>query len=333
MGGKSPKIMRAIECAGFGGPEVLRLAERAVPRPKQREVLIRVKAAGVNRPDVLQRKGLYPPPPGASDILGLEVAGIIEKVGPGVRGFARGQKVCALLTGGGYAELAVAPVETLLGVPGKLTFAEAASLPEAFFTVWSTVFDIGRLQEGETVLIHGGASGIGVAAIQLAKAFGAKVIATAGTDEKVKLCKRLGAKWAVNYQKQDFVEEAKAATKGKGVDLVLDMVGGDYIQRNISALALDGRLVFISFLNGASVGVNFAPVLTKRLTLTGATLRARPLPYKERLRNVLLQKVWPLLYKGKIRPVADSAFPLAKAADAHRRMESGAHAGKIVLTV
>ena len=333
MGSKTPKIMRAIEAASFGGPEVLRLAERPVPRPKKAEVLIRVKAAGVNRPDLLQRKGLYPPPPGASDILGLEVAGTIEKLGPGVRGYAKGQKVTALVTGGGYAEFCLAPLETLLGVPGKLTFAEAASLPEAFFTVWSTLFDLGKLQRGETVLIHGGASGIGVAAIQIASAFGAKVIATAGTDEKVRLCRRLGAKVALNYNKKDFVAEAKAATRGKGVDLVLDMVGGDYIQRNLAALAVGGRLVFLSFLKGASAGVNFAPVLAKRLTITGATLRPRPLAYKGWLRNELLQKVWPLVYKGKIRPVVDSTFPLAAASDAHRRMEGGAHKGKIVLTL
>lgn len=330
---KTPQIMRAIEIAGFGGPEVLRLAERPVPRPKAREVLIRVRAAGVNRPDVLQRKGLYPAPAGASDIPGLEVAGTVEKLGRDVKGVLKGQKVCALVTGGGYAEFCTSPVETLLGVPGKLTFAEAASLPEAFFTVWSTLFDIGKLQKGESVLIHGGASGIGVAAIQLASAFGAKVIATAGTEAKVKLCRRLGAKAAVNYTKKDFVAEAKAMTKGQGVNLVLDMVGGDYIQRNIGVLAMDGRLVFISFLKGATAGVNFAPILAKRLTLTGATLRARPLGYKERLRNDLLQKAWPLVYKGKVRPVVDSLFPLAKASDAHRRMEGGTHAGKIVLTV
>lgn len=323
--------MRAIEITAFGGPEMLALAERPIPKPKAGEILLRVKAAGVNRPDVMQRKGLYPPPRGAPDIPGLEVAGEVVRAGRGVKGFRKGAKVCALLTGGGYAEYAVAPKETLLPVPRGLSFEQAAGIPETFFTVWSTLFGIARLEKGETVLVHGGASGVGTAAIQIAKAMGATVFVTAGTDEKCALCRKLGAKLAVNYKRQDFVEEVRAATKGRGVDVVLDMVGGDYIPRNIKCLAEDGRLVLISFLKGASAEVNFAPVLVKRLTITGATLRARSLAYKQTLRDALKRKVWPLLASKKIRPVIDRTFPLSQASEAHAYMESGAHAGKIIL--
>lgn len=323
--------MRAIEITAFGGPEMLALAERPIPKPRAGEVLLRVKAAGVNRPDVVQRKGLYPPPKGAPDIPGLEVAGEVVKAGRGVKGFRKGAKVCALLAGGGYAEYALAPKETLLPLPKGLTFEQAATIPETFFTVWSTLFGIARLGKGETVLVHGGASGIGTAAIQIAKHMGATVFVTAGSDEKCALCRKLGAKLAVNYRRQDFVEEVRAATGGKGVDVVLDMVGGDYIPRDIKSLADGGRLVLISFLKGASAEVNFAPVLMKRLTITGATLRARPLSYKQTLRDALKKKVWPLLGASKIRPVIDRRFPLSQASEAHAYMESGAHAGKIVL--
>lgn len=331
MENKTPKTMWVAQAHSRGGPEVLNLWQQLVPQPKKHEVLIRVKAAGINRPDLLQRKGLYPPPPGASKTLGLEVAGLIERLGPGVREYAYGQRVCALLSGGGYAEFAVAPVETVLNIPNKLTFAEAAALPETFFTAWSALFDLGQLAKGQTVLIHGGASGVGVAAIQLAASIGAKVMATAGTEIKTKLCKRLGAIKTINYKRQDFVSASKVFTRGKGLDLILDIVGGDYIQRNLNALGMDGRLVFLSFLKGARAELDLRSVLMKRLTITGATLRARPLAYKKSIRNHLLQSVWPLITTGKIKSVIDTVYPLAKAADAHRRMESGVHAGKIVL--
>lgn len=333
MENKTPKIMWTVQARSHGRPEVLHLSQQRVPWPKKNEILIRVKAAGINRPDLLQRKGLYPPPAGASKTLGLEVAGLIEKLGSNVQGFSRGQKVCALLTGGGYAEYAVASVETVLNVPNKLTFAEAAGLPETFFTAWSALFDLGLLKKGETVLIHGGSSGVGVAAVQLAVSVGAKVMITAGTEEKMKLCKHLGAIKTVNYKRHDFVSASKVFTQNKGLDLILDMIGGDYIQRNLNALGIDGRLVLLSFLKGAHAELDLRSLLTKRLTITGATLRARPLAYKKHVRDCLLQLVWPLIARGKIKPVMDSVYPLAKAVDAHRRMESGLHSGKIVLLI
>ena len=323
--------MRVVDYAGAGGVDVIRPTERETPRPGAGEVLIRVAAAGVNRPDIIQREGRYPPPPGASDIPGLEVSGHIAALGAGVTDWAEGEAVCALIAGGGYADYALAPVETLLPIPDGLSLEHAAGLPETAFTVWSNVFDRGRFAPGEWLLVHGGSSGIGTMAIQLARAFDGHVIATAGSDAKCDVCTGLGADEAVNYKDADFVEAVKAATGGRGVDVVLDMVGGDYLPRNIACLAEGGRHVTIAFLNGPVAEINLAPVMLKRLTLTGATLRARPLAFKAALRESVQEFVWPLIARGDVRPVIDSSFPLAKAADAHRRMESGAHMGKILL--
>ena len=297
-------------------------------------MLIAVEAAGVNRPDVLQRKGEYPPPPGASDLPGLEVAGRVAAIGLGVSRFKPGDAVCALVAGGGYAEHCVAPEAQCLPVPKGFSMAEAAALPETFFTVWHNLFERGRLGAGQSVLIHGGTSGIGTTAIQLAKAFGAApIFATAGSRDKCHACERLGATRAIDYKREDFVKLVKEATGGRGVDVVLDMVGGDYIQRNFSALAPDGRLVFIAFLGGATASVNFVPIMLKRLTVTGSTLRARRVEEKGAIAASLLREVWPLLDAGMVKPVIDRTFPLAEAGDAHRLMESSAHIGKIVLTV
>ena len=325
--------MKVTEIAEPGGPEVLRAAVRTTPEPGHGEVLIEVAAAGVNRPDVLQRQGGYPPPPGASDIPGLEVAGTIVARGAGVSTLSIGDRVCALVTGGGYAEYCPAPAAQVLSVPAGLDMIEAAALPETFFTVWSNVFDRGRLQPGERFLVHGGSSGIGTVAIQLARAFEARVFATAGSAEKCAACERLGAERAINYRDENFVEVAKALTGGVGLDLILDMVGGDYIQRNIAALATEGRLVQIAFLAGAKVELNLMPLMLKRLTLTGATLRARAIDDKAAIADALRARVWPLLESGRVRPVIDSTVALADAAKAHERMESGEHIGKIVLTV
>ncbi len=325
--------MKVTEIAESGGPEVLCAAIRATPEPGHGEVLIEVAAAGVNRPDVLQRQGGYPPPPGASDIPGLEVAGTIVARGAGVSTLSIGDRVCALVTGGGYAEYCPAPAAQVLPVPAGLDMIEAAALPETFFTVWSNVFDRGRLQPGERFLVHGGSSGIGTVAIQLARAFEARVFATAGSAEKCAACERLGAERAINYRDENFVEVAKALTGGVGLDLILDMVGGDYIQRNIAALATEGRLVQIAFLAGANVELNLMPLMLKRLTLTGATLRARAIEDKAAIADALRARVWPLLESGRVRPVIDSTVALADAAKAHERMESGEHIGKIVLTV
>ena len=319
--------MKVTEIAESGGPEVLCAAIRATPEPGHGEVLIEVAAAGVNRPDVLQRQGGYPPPPGASDIPGLEVAGTIVARGAGVSTLSIGDRVCALVTGGGYAEYCPAPAAQVLPVPAGLDMIEAAALPETFFTVWSNVFDRGRLQPGERFLVHGGSSGIGTVAIQLARAFEARVFATAGSAEKCAACERLGAERAINYR------DEKALTGGVGLDLILDMVGGDYIQRNIAALATEGRLVQIAFLAGANVELNLMPLMLKRLTLTGATLRARAIEDKAAIADALRARVWPLLESGRVRPVIDSTVALADAAKAHERMESGEHIGKIVLTV
>lgn len=328
-----PELMSAIEITEPGGPEKLALTRRPTPQPAHGEVLIKVAAAGVNRPDCLQRQGGYPPPPGASDLPGLEVAGHIVALGEGVDAWQIGDEVCALLTGGGYAEYCTAPAPQCLPIPAGLTPQQAAALPETFFTVWSNVFDRARLQPGESLLVHGGASGIGTTAIQLAKAFGSPVFATVGGIEKIQPCLDLGATRIINYREEDFVQVVKSATNGRGVDVILDMVGGDYTQRNLSALAVEGRLVFIAFLRGAKMDLNLASVMMKRLTITGSTLRARPIAHKAPVAQALHQKVWPLLASGIIRPIIDRVFPLAEATTAHTLMESNRHVGKIILQV
>ena len=327
--------MKVIEITSFGGPDVLRLAERPMPVAGVGEVLIQVSASGVNRPDVLQRKGLYAPPPGASDIPGLEVAGEIvsgDAAAMATAGFKLGDRVCALVAGGGYAELCVAPVGQCLPVPKGLTDIEAASLPETFFTVWSNVFDRARLQAGETLLIQGGTSGIGVTAIQMAKALGATVMATAGSDEKCAACLALGADHAINYKTADFSAEAKSLTGGKGVNVILDMVAGSYVAREVECLAEDGRLVIIAVQGGVKTEFNAGMVLRKRLTITGSTLRPRPLDFKTAIASALRAKVWPLLESGAIKPVIYKTFAADAAAGAHTLMESNQHVGKIVLT-
>jgi len=325
--------MTCIEIAGHGGPEVLKAASRPVPQPEAGEVLIEVAAAGVNRPDILQRQGNYAPPPGVTDIPGLEVAGHLAAVGEGVEGWQAQDAVCALIAGGGYAEFCTAPAVQCLAVPDGLDMVQAAALPETFFTVWTNVFERARLQPGETLLVHGGSSGIGTAAIQMASRLGSTVIATAGSREKCDACRKLGAGAAVNYRQDDFVEAAREFTNGKGVDVILDMVGGGYVQRNIKALAADGRLVNIAFLEGAKVEVNLMAVMLKRLTLTGSTLRPRSAARKGEIARALEEHVWPLIGAGEIRSVIDSTFALAEAPDAHRRMESSQHIGKIVLVI
>jgi len=325
--------MRCIDVAKFGPPEVMRVAERPAPVPAAGEVLIAVHAAGVNRPDIIQRYGKYPPPPGASDILGLEVAGTILAVGEGVSRWHVGDAVCALVAGGGYAEQCVAPQEQCLPVPAGLSMTEAAALPETFFTVWTNLFDRGRLAAGEWVLIHGGTSGIGTTAIQLAVARGAHVAATAGTDEKCAACVGLGAAQAWNYRTTDWVEAMRRATGGRGADVVLDMVGGDYTARNLQVLAVEGRLVQIAFLKSSTVELDIALLMRKRLWLTGSTLRPRTPAEKGVIARQLEAEVWPLLARRAVAPVIDTVFPLADAALAHRRMESSAHVGKIVLDV
>jgi NADPH:quinone reductase len=323
--------MRAVEITQPGGPEVLKPADRPRPAPRENEILIKVAAAGVNRPDVLQRTGNYPVPPGASDIPGLEVAG--EVVGGSTRHFKIGDKVCALVAGGGYAELCVAPEVQALPIPKGLTAAQAAALPETFFTVWSNVYDRGRLAPGETLLVQGGSSGIGVTAIQMAAAMGNRVFATAGSDEKCAACLRLGAERAINYRTQDFEKEIKEATGGKGVNVILDMVGGDYVPREIKCLADDGRLVFIAYLRGPKAEMNIDAVMRRRLTITGSTLRPRPVEFKGAIAQKLREKIWPLIESGRIKPEIYKTFPLEQAAEAHRLMESSQHIGKIVLTV
>lgn len=327
-----PPTMRAIAITAPGGPEVLQEIELPLPHPAAGEILIKVAAAGVNRPDCLQRQGHYPPPPGASDLPGLEVSGHVAALGDGVTGWAVGDAVVALVTGGGYATYCVAPAPQCLPLPAGFSLIEGAALPETFFTVWTNVFDRGRLTAGETFLVHGGTSGIGSTAIPLAKAFGARVFATAGGADKVAACRALGADVAIDHQTEDFVEVVKAQTGGRGVDLILDMVGGDYIPRNINALALDGRHVSIAFLRGGKATVNLQQVMAKRLILTGSTLRPRPVAEKAVITRALLEKVWPLLAGGGIRPLIHATFPLADAAQAHALMESNRHLGKIVLT-
>ncbi len=325
--------MRAVEITRPGGPEVLAATVRAVPAPKPNEILIKVAAAGVNRPDVVQRSGNYPPPPDASDLPGLEVAGEVVALGSSVKAFKPGDRVCALVHGGGYAEYCVAPEVQALPVPENLSMVEAASLPETFFTVWGNVYDRGRLAPGETLLVQGGSSGIGVTAIQMARAMGNRVFATAGSDEKCAACVRLGADKAVNYKTQDFVAEIKAATGGKGVDVILDMVGGDYVPKELKLLADEGRLVFIAFLRGHKTELDINEIMRKRLTLTGSTLRPRPVEFKGYLARNLRDKIWPLIEAGRIKPEIYKTFPLHAAADAQRLMESSQHIGKIVLTV
>ena len=325
-------MMNTMEIAAFGGPEMLRPCRRRTPEPAAGEVLIRVAAAGVNRPDVMQRKGLYPPPPGASDIPGLEVAGEVVAVGRGVAEPELGDRVCALVAGGGYAEYCLAAAPLCLPIPGGFDPIQAAALPETFFTVWANVFERGGLRPGERFLVHGGASGIGTAAIQLARAFGASVFTTAGSAEKCRACEDLGAS-AINYREQDFVEAVKARTGGEGVDLILDIIGGDYLQRNLACLAIDGRLVQIAAQGGPRTEINLLPLMLKRLSITGSTLRSRSVPEKTAIADALKAKVWPLLEAGQIRPIIHAVFPLADAAQAHRLMESGRHIGKIVLGV
>jgi NADPH2:quinone reductase len=326
-------MMTAIEIREPGGPDVLVAAERPQPAAGPGEVLIKVAAAGVNRPDVMQRKGAYPPPPGASDIPGLEVAGTIADVGAGVHIWRAGDRVCALVSGGGYAEYCVAPAPQCLPVPDGMDMTRAAAIPETFFTVWTNVFERGHLQAGESALIHGGSSGIGTTAIQLARAFGARVFATAGSAEKCAACERLGAERAINYRERDFVAAIHDLTAGRGVDLILDMVGGEYLPRNLEALALDGRLVQIGLIGGAKAQINMVAVLQRRLTVTGSTLRPRSVAEKGAIAEALRERVWPLLGSGAVGPVIFQVFPLRAAAAAHRLMESSAHIGKLVLTV
>lgn len=327
--------MRAVEITSFGGPEVLCLGERPVPQPGVGELLIRVAASGINRPDVLQRQGHYAPPPGASDLPGLEVAGVVESgdvQAMAQAGIRVGERVCALVAGGGYAQWCVAPIAQCLPVPEGLSDIEAASLPETFFTVWSNVFDRGRLQAGESLLVQGGTSGIGVTAIQLARAFGATVIATAGSDEKCAACLAMGAHHAVNYKSQDFVVEVQRITQGYGVDVVLDMVAGDYVVREVECLAEGGRLVIIALQGGVKSGFHAGLVLRRRLTITGSTLRPRSVAFKGAIARALHERVWPLLAAGQVRPVIYRTFAAVDAADAHALMESNRHIGKIVLT-
>lgn len=325
--------MLAVEITAPGGPDVLRPVQRPVPRPAAGEVLIHVEAAGVNRPDVLQRLGNYPPPAGASDIPGLEVAGTIVEVGAGEPRWRPGDRVCALVAGGGYAEYCLAPGVQCLAIPGDMTVIAAAAVPETFFTVWTNLFRRGGLQPRERVLIHGGSSGIGTTAIQLAHASESIVFATAGSDAKCEACRRLGADVAVNYRADDFVETVRRETSGAGVDVVLDIIGGEYFSRNVECLALNGRLIQIGLLGGAQAAIDLGRVMRRRLTVTGSTLRVRTVEEKGELARDLEANVWPLLASGRVKPVIDCTFPLTQAAEAHRRMETSEHIGKIVLTI
>ena len=328
-----PSHMRAIEISTPGGPEVLRPGQRPVPAPATGEVLIAVAVAGVNRPDVLQRKGGYAPPPGASDIPGLEVAGTVVALGPQTSGWKVGDEVCALVTGGGYAEYVAAPAVQCLPIPKGLTLEQAASLPETFFTVWVNVFERGGLKGDETLLVQGGSSGIGVTAIQMAHALGHRVFVTAGSAEKCAACEKLGATRAINYREEDFVAVIKQLTDGRGVDVILDMVGGDYVPRELACLATDGRLSLIAFLGGTKTSLDLSDILRRRLTITGSTLRPRPVEFKATVAQALREKVWPLIEAGKIRPVIYKTFALEDAAGAHSLMESSEHVGKIMLDV
>jgi putative PIG3 family NAD(P)H quinone oxidoreductase len=333
MNQKLPSQMNFIEIVEPGGCEVLVPAKGSVPVPGTGQVLIKVAAAGINRPDVLQRQGKYNPPPGASLVPGLEVAGTIVALGSDCGELKLQDQICALVSGGGYSEYCVAPARQCLSVPSQVTLIEAAGIPETYFTVWANVFQKGGLKSGETILIHGGSSGIGTTAIQLANYFGAHVVTTAGSGEKCRVCQELGAVRSVNYRKEDFVEVVTELTNGKGVDLILDMVGGSYVERNIQVLAVEGRLVQIAFLDASKVTIDLMPIMLKRLIFTGSTLRPRTIAQKGAIADELFDKVWPLFEAGKVRPVIHKTFPLAMAADAHRLMESGAHIGKIILTI
>ena len=325
--------MIAIEIREPGGPEVLVPVERPKPSPAAGEVLIKVAAAGVNRPDVFQRRGRYPPPPGASDIPGLEIAGLVEAAGAGVTEWPRGSAICALVAGGGYAEYCVAPAPQCLPAPHGLDLVAAAAIPETFFTVWTNVFERGRLAAGESILVHGGSSGIGTTAIQLARVRGARVFATAGSADKCAACERLGAEKCINYRDADFASAIKTLTNNHGVDVVLDMVGGDYFARNVDVLAVEGRLVEIATLSGPKSEINIQTIMQRRLTVTGSTLRARPVAEKGVIAAAVRREVWPLLESGAVKPIVFRTFPLRQAADAHRLMESSEHIGKIVLTI
>ncbi|HUF44755.1 MAG TPA: NAD(P)H-quinone oxidoreductase [Aestuariivirgaceae bacterium] len=328
-----PDTMTAIAISRPGGPEVLVATSLPVPQPGESEVLVAVEAAGVNRPDVLQRQGGYPPPPGAPDTPGLEIAGKVVAAGPGVRRYRLGDRVCGLVAGGGYAEYCTVAEANALPIPGDLSPVEAGGLPETFFTVWTNVFTRGNLKPGETLLVHGGSSGIGTTAIMMAKVWGARSFATAGSAEKCRACEELGAERAINYRQEDFVEAVLAATNKRGVDVILDMVGGDYVARNFKAAARDGRIVNIAFLKGSKIEIDLLPVMLKRLTFTGSTLRIRSVEEKAEIARALEEHIWPHLAAGRIRPVVHKTFPLRDAAAAHALMDSGAHIGKIVLTV
>jgi putative PIG3 family NAD(P)H quinone oxidoreductase len=333
MSGALPETMDVIEIAEPGGPEALVLGTRPVPEPAAGEVLVAVQAAGVNFPDVMQRRGLYPPPPGASDIPGLEIAGTVVALGEGVGGLAVGDELCALVAGGGYAAYCAAPVPQCLPVPDGFDMVMAAAIPETFFTVWTNLFDRGRLKAGESVLIHGGSGGIGSAAIMVARAMGARVFTTARTEEKCAVCRDIGAERAINYVDEDFVEVIKEATDGRGVDVILDIVGGDYTVRNLAALAMEGRLVQVAVQGGAKPEIPLFTIMQKRITLTGSTLRARSVADKGAIADALRENIWPLFDAGSIKPLVHKTYPLAEAAEAHALMESSAHIGKIVLTV
>jgi len=328
-----PATMTAIGITSPGGPEMLAPQEPPVPQPGKGEILINVRAAGVNRPDVAQRRGGYPPPPGVTDIPGLEIAGVVAACGPRVGRWKGGDEVTALVSGGGYAQYCVAHETHALPIPSGLTAREAAAIPETFFTVWHNVFERGGLKSGETLLVHGGTSGIGTVAIQLAKAFGARVITTAGSAEKCDACRRLGADLAINYKTEDFVPLTKSATGNAGAEVILDMVGGDYIERNYEAAAVEGRIVQIAFQGSSRASVDFRRIMLKRLHHTGSTLRSRSVPDKASIARAVERSVWPLIVAGKVRPIMDKVFPFRQAADAHARMESGAHVGKIVLAM
>jgi NADPH2:quinone reductase len=328
-----PGEMTVVEIAAPGGPEQLKSALRPVPKPGDNEVLVRVEAAGVNRPDVMQRQGRYPPPPGASDLPGMEIAGEVVALGPKVSGVSLGDKVTSLLPGGGYAGYAIASASLLMPIPKGLSMVEAAAIPETFMTVWTNLFERGRCKAGDVVLIHGGTSGIGTTAIQLAKAWGARVFATAGSEAKARACEALGAVRGIDYKTEDFVEVIRTETQGYGVDVTLDMVAGSYVQRNLEIAAVEGRVVTISLLGGARAEINVGMILVKRLTLTGSTLRSRTVAQKAAVAEAVRHNVWPLIESGRVRPVIFKTFPLAEAGEAHRLMESSNHIGKIVLTV
>jgi NADPH:quinone reductase len=328
-----PTEMKVVHIAAPGGPEQLQISTRPTPKPGDGEVLVRVEAAGVNRPDVMQRQGRYPPPPGASDLPGMEIAGEIVSLGSNVSGLTVGDKICSLLPGGGYAAYAVAAAPLCMPIPQGMSMVEAAAIPETFMTVWTNLFERGRCKAGDTVLVHGGTSGIGTTAIQLASVLGAKVYATAGSEDKARACEKLGAVRGIDYRKEDFVEVIRAATQGYGIDVTLDMVAGSYVPRNIDIAAVEGRIVTISTLGGTKTELNMVPVMMKRLTLTGSTLRARTVAQKAAVADAMRQNVWPLIAAGRVKPVIFKTFPLAEASEAHRLMETSNHIGKIVLTM